>query len=98
LTNEAIEEDAEKPKEAQHLDYKYIKSYEGPLTQSQYPRNRKSPIRIQGANVENEAADDEEKQKLVDKHRETKRKRGEKKQKKIVYSFERKKYGGIRMC
>jgi hypothetical protein len=32
LTNEAIEDDAEEPKEAQHLDYKYIKSYEGPLT------------------------------------------------------------------
>jgi hypothetical protein len=32
LTNEAIEEDAEEPKEAQHMDYKYIKSYEGPMT------------------------------------------------------------------
>jgi hypothetical protein len=31
LTNYGIEEDAEDPKEAAHLDYKYLKSYEGPL-------------------------------------------------------------------
>jgi hypothetical protein len=32
LTNDAIEDDAEDPKEASHLDYKYLKSFEGPLT------------------------------------------------------------------
>ena len=32
LSNDAIEEDADEPKEASHLDYKYLKSYEGPLT------------------------------------------------------------------
>lgn len=31
LTNYGIEEDIEEPKEAAHLDYKYLKSYEGPL-------------------------------------------------------------------
>jgi hypothetical protein len=40
LTNEAIEEDAEEPKEVAHLDYKYLRSYEGPLTKQQ-PRQRK---------------------------------------------------------
>lgn len=47
LTNEAIEEDGEEPKEAQHMDYKYIKSYEGPLTQQPYARNRRSPNRVE---------------------------------------------------
>lgn len=32
LTNDAIEEDADEPKEVSHLDYKYLKSYEGPMT------------------------------------------------------------------
>ncbi len=31
LTNFGIEEDQDDPKEAAHLDYKYLKSYEGPL-------------------------------------------------------------------
>jgi hypothetical protein len=31
LTNLGIEEDAVDPKEAPHLDYKYLKSYEGPM-------------------------------------------------------------------
>jgi hypothetical protein len=31
LTNFGIEEDTEEPKEAAHLDYKYLKSTEGPL-------------------------------------------------------------------
>ena len=31
LTNFGIEEDQDEPKEAAHLDYKYLKSYEGPL-------------------------------------------------------------------
>ena len=31
FTNIGIEEDADDPKEPAHLDYKYIKSYAGPL-------------------------------------------------------------------
>ena len=32
LTNFGIEDDQEDPKEPAHLDLKYIKTYEGPLT------------------------------------------------------------------
>ena len=32
LTNYGMEEDADDPKEAAHLDYKYLKSFVGPLT------------------------------------------------------------------
>ena len=32
LTNYGIEEDQEDPKEPAHLDYKYLKSYVGPLS------------------------------------------------------------------
>lgn len=32
FTNIGIKEDAEEPKEPAHYDYKYITSYEGPLT------------------------------------------------------------------
>lgn len=74
LTNDAIEEDAEEPKEASHLDYKYLKSYEGPLTKIPKNRNQNS----------------EEKQKLLRKK--------STKPKKQMFSIERKKFGGIRMC
>lgn len=32
LTNNGIEEDSEDPKEAAHLDYKYLRTYTGPLS------------------------------------------------------------------
>ena len=32
LTNYGIEEDADDPKEPAHLDYKYLRSYVGPLS------------------------------------------------------------------
>jgi len=72
LTNDAIEDDAEDPKEASHLDYKYLKSYEGPLSK-QLPKRRTGK------------GDTEE---LIKK----------KKMPIPLISFERKKFGGIRMC
>ena len=42
LSNDAIEEDADEPKEASHLDYKYLKSYEGPLTKGGGSSNLRS--------------------------------------------------------
>ncbi len=42
LINDAIEEDFQEPKDLSHLDYKYLKSFEGPLA--------KSPIRDETAN------------------------------------------------
>jgi hypothetical protein len=74
LTNDAIEDDAEDPKEASHLDYKYLKSYEGPLT--------KVPIKSAAAGAK------EDKEQLLKKN----------KMPKVLFSFERKKFGGIRMC
>lgn len=71
LTNDAIEDDAEDPKEASHLDYKYLKSFEGPLT--------KQPIK---------AAKNDDREALIKN----------KKPPKVLFSFERKKFGGIRMC
>ena len=103
LTNDAIDEDADEPKEASHLDYKYIKSYEGPLTK-EHPKHRKpSPKKEHNSGKSSslkslKREEDEEGEKLIDKHRTSKRKRNEKKATKVLYSFERKKYGGIRMC
>lgn len=46
LINDAIEEDFQEPKDLSHLDYKYLKSYEGPLA--------KSPIKEEDLDLENE--------------------------------------------
>lgn len=73
MTNDAIEDDAEDPKEAAHLDYKYLKSYEGPMAKSMPRRSSKK------------GGDTEE---LIKK----------KKMPIPLISFERKKFGGIRMC
>ena len=75
LINYGILEDISEPKEAAHLDYKYLKTFEGPLTQQ-----------LCGSMIkENEA----ESEKLLST---------KKKGKKPVFSFERKKFGGLRMC
>lgn len=73
LTNYGIEEDADDPKEPAHLDYKYLKSYVGPLSVSERKMIKEN---------------DQEKQKLM-KH---------KGKPKPLASYERKKYGGVRMC
>jgi hypothetical protein len=79
LTNFGIEEDIEEPKEQAHLDYRYIKSYEGPMTK---PQARGGAGK--GIMKENEL----ENQSLLKK----------KNLPKVLFSFERKKFGGIRMC
>jgi hypothetical protein len=76
LTNFGIEEDQDDPKEAAHLDYKYLKSYEGPLAKPSTQSNK--------------AESDLEKEKLV--------KSNKKHANRALYSVERKKFGGIRMC
>ena len=75
LTNYGIEEDAEDPKEVAHLDYKYLKSYEGPLAKP-VEKSHKGESEI-------------EKEKLLKKKKNVP---------KVAFSFERKKFGGIRMC
>lgn len=75
LTNFGIEEDQDDPKEAAHLDYKYLKSYEGPLAKP--------------ATQSNKAESDAEREKLI---------RPKKNANRVIYSVERKKFGGIRMC
>jgi hypothetical protein len=74
LTNYGIEEDADDPKEQAHLDYKYLRSFEGPLAKPSSSHKGES---------------DNEKEKLV------KRKKSPPKP---IFSIERKKFGGIRMC
>ena len=50
MTNFGIEEDSGDPKEPAHLDYKYLKSYEGPLaSQSQLEKGQ--------SNVESDVAE-----------------------------------------
>lgn len=61
------------PKELAHLDYKYLRTYEGPLAQAMTESLKK----------EREG----ESERLL-----------KKKQMKDAVSFERKKFGGIRMC
>lgn len=78
MTNYGIEEDAEDPKEPAHLDYKYIKSFAGPLAAT--PTNKSLRESRESAH---------ERSKLL------KRKQAKPK---VIYSYERKKYGGIRMC
>lgn len=73
LTNYGIEEDADDPKEQAHLDYKYLRSFEGPLAK---PSSQK-------------AESDHEKEKLLKKKNNPP---------KPIFSIERKKFGGIRMC
>lgn len=75
MTNYGIEEDAEDPKEQAHLDYKYLKTYEGPLAK---PIERSS-----------KGESDAEKEKLM---------KNKKKPPRVIFSIERKKFGGIRMC
>lgn len=75
LTNFGIEEDQDDPKEAAHLDYKYLKSYEGPLAKPTTQSNK--------------GESDMEREKLV---------KSKKNANRALYSVERKKFGGIRMC
>jgi hypothetical protein len=77
LTNDAIEEDAEEPKEASHLDYRYLRSYEGPMVKGAVMVRRQR----------------EESHSLISKHQSSKKRKP-----KLPFSFERKKFGGIRMC
>ena len=49
LTNLAIEEDADEPKIPSHLDYKYIKSYEGPMTKPNQKANNMGVIKEEDA-------------------------------------------------
>ena len=71
-----MEEDAEDPKEPAHLDYKYLKSFEGPLDRS-------------GPQVVMEFRNTEaEREELVKQRARAK----------IIQAYERKKFGGIRIC
>jgi hypothetical protein len=55
LTNVAIEEDCEEPKEASHLDYRYLRSYEGPLSvRRQLPIDPKVNPSLQAREEEDE--------------------------------------------
>jgi len=71
--NEGIEDDIDDPKEAAHHDYKYLRSFEGPMARSENKAN----------------GEDREKEKLLKKKKPVP---------KVLASFERKKFGGIRMC
>jgi hypothetical protein len=72
-----------------HLDYKYIKSYEGPMTKP----NQK------GTNMGVIKEEDAPGKSIRTKKGKTKGSKARaSKVSKVLYSFERKKYGGIRMC
>lgn len=76
LTNIGMVEDQDDPKEPAHLDYKYLKSFAGPIT-----KTNKNDI------LEESSSENQKRESLR-----TKRKP------KPLPSFERKKFGGIRMC
>lgn len=78
------------------MDYKYLKSFEGPLTHrpAAVHSNRKAPP---SKTIMKQSDEDiEENTKLIDKHKKTKKNKI--KGTRVLYSFERKKYGGVRMC